>query len=168
MFWRIGEILIQKKLISWEQLSEVLDEQKKSKEFTGEILIRKGFISANLLYKALADQYDMKFVDLKRTRVNPRAIELIPRSICEKYTIIPLEAVKDTLIVGIGTPLHVWPEMEVRQLTKMQAITTVLCLPAQIRQAIEEYYPVADKPRRDVPAEPETPRYEGKANSKAV
>ncbi|MCM8776563.1 MAG: type II secretion system protein GspE, partial [Candidatus Omnitrophica bacterium] len=80
MTWRIGEILIQKKLITWEQLSEVLVEQKKTKELTGEILVRKGFISYPLLYKALAEQRGIPFVDLGRVKINPKAVESIPRS----------------------------------------------------------------------------------------
>lgn len=146
MFWRIGEILVQKKLLSWEQLAEALDEQKKTKEFTGEILIRKGFISPNFLYKALAEQYEMRFVDLKRTRVNPKALELVPRSICEKYGIFPVElGQNDTLITAISNPLNVWPEEEIKQLTKMKDIQTVLSMPSHIQQAIEEYYPAAEK-----------------------
>ncbi len=141
MFWRIGEILVQKKLISWEQLKEALDEQKKTKEFTGEILIRKGFIAPIFLYKALADQYQMRFVDLTRTRVNPKAVELLPRSICEKYGLFPIEMGQDSLIVGISSPLNSWPELEIRQLAKINKIETVLCLPAQIQQAIEDHYP---------------------------
>lgn len=141
MFWRIGEILVQKKLISWEQLEEVLAEQKRTKEFTGEILVRKGYIPAIFLYKALAEQYEMRFVDLKRTFINPKAVALIPRSICEKYQLIPVEVSQERLIIGISNPLNTWPEVEVKQLTKMDKIETVLCLPLQIQQAIEENYP---------------------------
>src|SRR5690349_9740133 len=99
MTWRIGELLVRKKLISWEQLEEALNEQSKTREMTGEILIKKGYISAQLFYMALADQYNLKFVDLRRAHVNPKAIERVPRSIAEKYLIIPLEIVKDSLIL---------------------------------------------------------------------
>lgn len=141
MFWRIGEILVQKKLISWEQLEEALAEQRRTKEFTGEILIRKGYIPAAFLYKALAEQYEMRFVDLKKTVINPKAVELIPRSICEKYGIFPIERGAESLIIGISNPLNTWPEMEIKQLTKIEKIDTVLCLPAHIQQAIEDHYP---------------------------
>jgi hypothetical protein len=141
MFWRIGEILVQKKLISWEQLEEALAEQRRTKEFTGEILIRKGYIPAVFLYKALADQYEMRFVDLKKTFINPKAVELLPRSICEKYGLFPIERGHESLIIGISNPLNTWPEMEIKQLTKIEKIDTVLCLPTHIQQAIEDHYP---------------------------
>lgn len=141
MFWRIGEILVQKKLISWEQLEEVLDEQKRTKEFTGEILLRKGYIPAIFFYKALAEQHEMRFVDLKRTVINPKAVELLPRSICEKYGLFPIERTSESLIIGISNPLNTWPETEIQQLAKIDKIETVLCLPTHIQQAMDEYYP---------------------------
>lgn len=141
MFWRIGEILVQKKLISWEQLEDALAEQKKTKEFTGEVLIRKGYVAPIFLYKALADQYKLRFIDLKRTFINPKAVELIPRSICEKYGIFPIEIGQENLIIGHSNPLNTWPEMEIKQLTKKSKIETVLCLPSHIQLAIEEHYP---------------------------
>lgn len=144
MAWRIGELLVQKKLITWEQLEEVLEEQKKTKEFTGEILVRKGFISQQLLYKALAEQYQMRFVDLKRIKINTKAVELIPRSVAEKYSIMPLEMREDTLLIAISNPLNVWPEVELKQITRMNDIRTVLCLPSDILDAIKENYSASE------------------------
>jgi hypothetical protein len=141
MAWRIGEILVQKKLISWEQLQDALEEQKKTKELTGEILLRKKFIAPLLLYKALAEQYNMRFVDLKRTRINAKAVALIPKNIATQYHLIPIELSNDTLVVGIGNPINIWPEQEIKQLAKVSQIRTVLCLPEDIKQALEENYP---------------------------
>ena len=141
MTWHIGEILIQKKLISWEQLQDALEEQKKTKELTGEILVRKKYVSESLLFKALAEQYKMRFVDIKRTRVNPKAIQAIPKSIAEKYGIMPVEVVQNTLIIAISNPVHSWPEFELKALSKFSNIETVLSLPEDIRQAILEHYP---------------------------
>ena len=138
MAWHIGELLIQKKLISWEQLQDALEEQKKSKELVGEILIRKRYISENLFYKALADQYQIRFIDLKRTRVNPKAIALVPRSIAEKYTLMPVELSGGAVVIGISNP-RLWPEEELRELTHM-GVKPVLCLPGDISDAIKENY----------------------------
>ena len=89
----------------------------------------------------IADQYEMRFINLKRTFINPKAVELLPRSICEKYVIFPIERGQESLIIGISNPLNTWPEMEIKQLTKIDKIETVLCLPAHIQQAIDEHYP---------------------------
>ena len=140
MSWHIGEILIQKKLISWEQLEDALEEQRKTKEFTGQILVRKRYISELLLYKALADQHRIRYVDLKHMHINPKAVAAIPKSIAEKYNVMPIEIVQGVLIVGIGNPLNLWPESELKELTGFTEIRSVLCLPDEIKKAIQENY----------------------------
>ena len=140
MGWRIGEILIQKKWIDWWQLQEALEENKRTKEYTGSILVRKGHISNFLLHQALAEQFSMRFVDLPKTRINPKAIEKIPRSIAQKYSLIPVELYGDVLQVGISNPMNAWPESELKQLANVKEIKTVLCMPADIQKAIEEQY----------------------------
>ena len=140
MTWHIGEILIQKKLISWEQLEDVLKEHRRTKELTGHILVRKGYIPERLLYRALAEQHQMRYVDLKHTKINPRAVAAVPRSIAEKYNLMPIEIIQNVLTVGIGSPLNLWPGSELKEITKFPEIRTVLCLPGDIKQAIRENY----------------------------
>lgn len=140
MGWRIGEILVQKKWIDWWQLQEALEEHQRTREFTGSILVRRGYLSNFLLYQALAEQFKIPFVDLARTRINPKAIEKIPRSIAQKYAIIPIEIQGDVLQVGISNPMSEWPESELKQLAKVKEIKTLLCLPSDLQKAIDEQY----------------------------
>jgi type IV pilus assembly protein PilB len=138
--WHIGELLIQKKLISWEQLEVALDEQKKTKELVGEILVRKGFVPPVLFYRTLAEQNRMRYVDLARTRINMKAVQKVPRSIAKKFRIMPIEIVEDTLTVAIPNPLAMWPQQDIKQLANVTHLQAVLCLPQDIDQAIKEYY----------------------------
>ena len=140
MVWRIGELLVQKKLISWEQLEDALQEQKKTNELTGELLVRKKYISQNLLYKTLADQYAMRYVDLRKIKINSKSVELVPHSIAEKYLIMPIEVAQGSLVIAISSPLNVWPEAELKKLTGMKDIKTVLALAEDIRNSIQENY----------------------------
>ena len=140
MGWRIGEILVQKKLLTWEELQIILDEQKESKKMIGEILVEKELISNFFLYQALAEQYKLRFVDLEHTHINPKAVEMVPQELSERYRLIPIEIRTGKLILGISNPLNIWPESEIRQLTGMTDIQTVLCLPDQIEKAVREEY----------------------------
>lgn len=56
--FRIGEHMLQRKLITITQLSEILDEQKQTGEQLGEIVIRKGIISREDLLKLLHWQHE--------------------------------------------------------------------------------------------------------------
>ena len=140
MNWHLGEILIQDKYITWDQLGEALEEQKQDKALIGEILVRKGFLSRQLLYRALAKKGSLRFIDPFHIRINPKAIERIPRSIAEKYSLLPVDIQQDVLFIAIGDPLQKWPEQEIKQMAKVQEIRKVLCLPEDIRQLIRDEY----------------------------
>jgi len=138
--WHIGEILIRKKLIDWEQLEDALGEQKRTHEFVGEILVRKQRIPRFLLYKALAERHEIPFADLSHIHIDEAAIRRVPQSIARKYGIIPVEIRGRTLVIGIGDPTAAIPLNEIASLAKMDAIHTVLCTPEAVRIATAVHY----------------------------
>ncbi len=138
--WHIGEILIQKKLIDWGQLEDALNEQKRTREFVGEVLIRKHYIPKFLLFKALAERHAMPFVDLTHVFIDPCAIERVPRSVAVKYGFVPIEIQEDILVVGISDPRAVLPDIEIAELARVSKIKAVLCTPDAVASAIRQYY----------------------------
>ena len=138
--WHIGEILIQKKLIDWGQLDEALTEQKKTREFVGEVLVRKQYVPRFLLFKALAERHAMPFVDLGHVFIDPKAVERVPRSVAVKYGFMPIEMQDGTMIVGVSDPCAVLPEPEIAALARVSTIKTVLCTPDAVTVAIGEHY----------------------------
>ena len=138
--WHIGEILIQKKLIDWQQLEDALNEQKRTREFVGEVLVRKKYVPRFLLFKALAERHAMPFADLSHVFIDPRAVERVPRSVAVKYGFIPIEIQEDVLVVGIGDPCAALPDAEIADLAVVSEIKKVLCTPDAVALAIDQHY----------------------------
>ena len=138
--WHIGEILIQKKLIDWKQLEDALNEQKRTHEFVGEVLVRKQYIPRFLLFKALAERHAMPFVDLSHVFIDPRAVERVPKSVAVKYGFVPIEMQNGTMVVGISDPCAVLPDAEIAELARVSEIKTVLCTPDAVAIAIGQHY----------------------------
>jgi len=138
--WHIGEILIQKKLIDWNQLEDALSEQRRTREFVGEVLVRKQYIPKYLLFKALAEKHTMPFVDLAHVFIDPLAIERVPKSVAIKYGFVPIEMQENTLVVGISDPCAVLPNAEIAELARVSGIKTVLCTPDAVAVAIGQHY----------------------------
>lgn len=139
-YWHIGEILIQKKLIDWRQLEDALTEQKRTKEFLGEVLVRKQYVPRFLLFKALAERHAIPFVDLSHIYIDPEAIQRIPRSVAAKYGFVPIEIQRDTLVMGIKNPVTEFPEKEIKEMAGVMHLKTVLCTPEAVAAAIDESY----------------------------
>lgn len=138
--WHIGEILIQKKLIDWKQLEDALNEQKRTREFVGEVLVRKQCVPKFLLFKALAERHALPFVDLSHIFIDPRAVERVPKSVAVKYGFVPIEIQEGTLVVGISDPRAALPVPEIAALARVSEIKTVLCTPDAVAAAIEQHY----------------------------
>jgi type IV pilus assembly protein PilB len=138
--WRIGEILVREKWITWDQLEEALKEQEKTHELIGRILIRKGFVYPSVVYKVLAKQSQMVFLDLARARINPKAVAAVPRSIADKFQIMPVELREGVLTLAVPSPTHMWPRDELLEMACLKDVKTVLAMEDDIRAAIRDYY----------------------------
>ena len=71
---RLGEILVQQKLLTEAQLKSALDEQKKTGRRLGRMFIEMGFITEEQISKALARQLGADYIDL--VSIQPRAGEM--------------------------------------------------------------------------------------------
>ncbi|GAB4440733.1 MAG: GspE/PulE family protein [bacterium] len=61
---RIGEMLIERGLLTEENLKKALDEAARSKEKLGTILIKNGYVSEADFYRTLAEQLQIPYVEL--------------------------------------------------------------------------------------------------------
>src|SRR3989338_11625227 len=87
---RIGQILIEKKLITEGQLADALKIQKEKKERLGELLVSLGFISKDSLLEVLSIELNIPAVHLARTKIPPEVIAIVPKKISEHYCLIPV------------------------------------------------------------------------------
>ncbi|MSR76774.1 MAG: hypothetical protein EXS63_00890 [Candidatus Omnitrophica bacterium] len=137
---KIGEVLIEKNLVTQEQIDEILKEQKHSNKLIGELLVEKQILSEILLFQALAHQHRMGFVDLEVHKMNPDLIHKIPLAMAQAYSLLPLELREGLLLVAVSNPRTSIPTEEIKNLTGAEEVQTVLCLPDQIQEMIRKKY----------------------------
>ena len=103
----IGEILLDKGLVSLEQLNYALSKQRENGKFLGEILIELGVLSDEDVKRILAEQMGLPFV-LPSTEEIPEEIlaSLTPQQ-AEKYQVIPVEKSASSLTVACTNPLKI-------------------------------------------------------------
>ncbi len=136
---RIGEILIQKKLITPEQLTEALKAQKERKERLGELLVNLGYISKDALLEVLSVELNIPAVHLARTKIPPEAISMIPKKMAEKYCLIPVAFDDGRLSVAMSDPVNVIAIDDLKRATN-RVIQPLLAIDKDVRDAIEQYY----------------------------
>lgn len=138
---RLGEILLEKGLITPEILEKSFDIQKKTGKRLGEILVEQGFLKENDLLEALSLKLNIPTAKIDSYAIDPSVVEIISRDIAEKHKMIPLFKVNETLTVAMADPLDVYVIDYLRHKTGLN-VQTVLASESDIQKAIEKYYRV--------------------------
>ncbi len=136
---RLGEMLIEKGLITPEQLKEALEAQKQTDMRIGEILVNLGYLDRKALYETLSEQLGVPFVDLEQESVDPAVAQLIPRDMAEKYKCIPIGRGDGTIRVAMAEPGDVVAEDDLRMRLQVP-VEPLLADPQQIDEMIRTVY----------------------------
>jgi type IV pilus assembly protein PilB len=138
---RLGDILIEKKLITKEQLEAALKEHEKTGEFLGQVLIRMGFMDEAALAGTLSRQMGLPYVNLQEIKIDDSVIRRVPAKFAWHYKIMPVKLEGNVLTVAVSNPFDMWPLDNIE--TNLGFRTErVLSSPGDIMQAIKRYYGV--------------------------
>jgi len=105
---KLGEIFVDKGLISSEQLDAAIEEQKKTKEFLGTVLARKSQLKEQDLLAVLAAQFDIRVVSLKNRYIDWGLVKNFSASLILDYRCFPVSKDKFSVTIAITNPLDVW------------------------------------------------------------
>jgi type II secretion system protein E len=138
---RLGEMLLEKKIITKDQLEKALEEHKKTGEFLGQVLIRMGFISETDLMKILSQQMGIPYVNLKEVKIDSSVIKRVPAKFAWHYKIMPVKLDGNVLTVAVSNPFDMWPLDEIEINLGFRA-ERALSAPSDIMEAIKRFYGV--------------------------
>ncbi len=135
----LGDFLIKQGLITQEQLKKALKYQKESGKLIGRCLIELGFITEEDLIKTLSEQLDVPYLSLKKYKIDPSVLKLVPEEIARSKKVFPLFEIEGKLTVAMVNPLDlVTIDSISRRIGKL--VTPVVCNEQEIEDAIAQYY----------------------------
>ncbi|HPC07196.1 MAG TPA: glycosyltransferase family 2 protein, partial [Anaerolineaceae bacterium] len=97
---RIGDMLVEKRIITIKELEGVLEEQKQSGKMLGDILIGKGMVSEDELLQTLGVQLRVSTREIDPYETSLELLKLFPRELAVKHSIYPAEIRNNKLIVA--------------------------------------------------------------------
>ena len=142
---KLGEILIEKKLISKEQLKEALKVQQQDPIPIGEILIKLKIVKEKDLVVALGDQLGIPYVFRRGglSKLNPIPEQdldlLIPEDFARRYRVLPLSRHLNSLTVACTDPLDLLMIDNLKKLSGCE-INLVITLKDDLQQSIDRFY----------------------------
>jgi len=113
----IGNILLEKGVITQEQLDEALNVQKNTTEQIGRILTDLGHVTERDVLRAHAEQLGIPFLELDQTSVDEDVAKAIPQSVVQRYNAIPIRRSGNRLTVAMSDPSNVFALDDMRLIT---------------------------------------------------
>ncbi|MGH8597338.1 MAG: GspE/PulE family protein, partial [Gammaproteobacteria bacterium] len=141
--WRIGELLVQKGVVSPDQVRIALIEQKRNRDHLGKILVRLGFATEAVILDVLGGALGQQKADLAKVVVDGEAIRLIPKDLARRFHILPLtfDANRNRLTLAMADTFNV---VALDQITALiggdTEIVPLMAGEAEIEKAIDQFY----------------------------
>jgi len=153
----IGTVLLERGLVSEEELRAAITEQSRTGERLDHVLVRLGHVSATQVLEAIGHQFAMPIVDLDAVEVKPEVLRALPARLVFKQRCVPLEEEDGRLRVATSDPFELTAFDELKLLTG-KSIDLVLADEQDIRKFIRQHYGVAGDTLDELSdgAEPET------------
>ncbi len=136
---RLGDLLVQQKLISQDQLKFALEQQKRSGRKLGRVLVDNAFVTEENISEALAKQLNIPYINLKYYHINLEQVRLLPENQARRFRAIVLEERNGMLLVGMADPTDLFAFDEIARIVKRD-IDVAVVTEGQLLESIDRGY----------------------------
>jgi type IV pilus assembly protein PilB len=136
---KIGEILVGKGFITADQLTEFLRTQKESSKPLGQLLLEEEILSPEELTNIIGEQLGIPHIWLRKGMIDPRIVHVLPKEMALHFQVIPMFRVNSVLTLATADPHAFFVFDEVSKITGLE-VQPVLCRADDIIDAIHECY----------------------------
>lgn len=141
---RLGELLVEMRLLTREQLEQALATQKTDGRRLGEILVHLRMVSESQLTQVLSQQLSVPWVALQHIDFSRQLLNLVPAETAQKYGVVPIYVRRarnrqETLYVAMEDPSDEEPLREIAAHANLP-VRAMIAPPTDIRGAIRAYY----------------------------
>ena len=137
----LGDILLENKLITEEQLNVAMQEQEKTGERLGTILVKRGFVSQQVIGKILEQQVGISYVNLGTSPIDTNAVRLVPENLVRRLKALPVRVENNTLFVAMLYPINLTTIDELRFITGLR-IRPLITTDRELQDAINRHFDV--------------------------
>lgn len=136
---QLGQLLVQRGLLTEAALALALEEQRRTGQTLGRLLIDAALVKETDLVATLASQLGLTFVDLSDYPVDPGAVGLVSDNLSRRYLALPIGLDNGRLIVAMADPSNVFAIDDIRHVTGRE-VQAVVATRASIEAAIDKYH----------------------------
>ena len=136
---RIGDLLVQNRIISHDQLMSALSEQKKTGRKLGRTLIDLNYISETDLLNFLSRQLQIPFLDIAQYKRKPEVCRELPENLARRFRVMLLESNEKDVLLGMADPTDLMGLDEISRALKKR-IRQAVVRESDLLTAIDQAY----------------------------
>ena len=139
----LGEQLLEKRVLSDDQLRIALYEQQSSSEPLGRVLVRLGFVTEATIRDILSESGGASTIDLAKVTVDPDVLAKIPLDVAKQYNVFPIafDEESKTISLAVANPNDFVLADQIRAfLGGDYEIEFFVSEESAISRAVDEYY----------------------------
>ncbi len=103
----LGRLLVEAGVVTSGQLEQALAVKETTGKRLGEIVVELGFASERAIAGALAEQYQLEFVDLDQVELDQNAVAKRPEALAVRYEALPVRFLSDgVLLLAVSDPTN--------------------------------------------------------------
>jgi type IV pilus assembly protein PilB len=136
---KLGDILVERGLVSAAQVDEAARLQEQTGKRMGLIMVEKKWLPEAALFQALAEQLGVPFVGLRAGLYDPAAVSMLEREVARRLGVLPLFLVANTLTIATADPQAVHSIDEIRARTGCR-VRVAMAAPADIERVRTDAY----------------------------
>ncbi len=135
----VGEMLLKAGLITDQQLADALQIQSATGKRIGDIFVEKGILSHTDLMNVLENQFKVPYVDLEKVTLDYDLTRLVPVALAKRNNLVPVRIVNNVLYVAIEDPKN-FPALDDVRVTSHLDVQPLLAKSQSIKDTIEKLY----------------------------
>ncbi|MDZ4661599.1 MAG: type IV-A pilus assembly ATPase PilB [Pseudomonadota bacterium] len=139
----LGDLLVREKLLSAEQLERAKKEMVSSGSKLSAAISKLGYVTDRKIADYVAQQHGLVAIDLDQFEIEPAVLKLVPKDLCLKHTMLPINQSLGTLVVAVADPSNIYIRDDLRFLTSSK-IEMVVASENSILNNISRYYETSD------------------------
>ncbi|MBU4149332.1 MAG: type II secretion system ATPase GspE [Candidatus Omnitrophica bacterium] len=140
---KLGQILLNEKIITEEELKKALEVQKKEGGKLGELLINIGLVSEKDIVIAIAKQLSIPYASYAKGLLKPaegqELSKMVPEEYARKHMLLPISKHLNSLTVAFVDPLDLITIDSLKHMTGCE-INPIIATGSDLKRAIDEFY----------------------------
>lgn len=136
----LGSILVDRSVISAEELLDALAAQKGSSLRLGQILIKKGLASEEDILHALGEYYGLETVGKIDYKDSDKIFDNVPAHFLKRNKIVPYQVKDKKIYVAVADALNIQPLDDLKMLFPAYEFEAVLTIEDEIQRTITSHF----------------------------